>query len=57
LEIDPRDALAWYNKALGEEGCGRRDDAVKSYRQFIEVASPQYAQFVAAARQMIHELG
>jgi tetratricopeptide (TPR) repeat protein/tRNA A-37 threonylcarbamoyl transferase component Bud32 len=56
LAIDPRDAVAWYNKALAEDPLGRRREAALSYRRFIELAPPQYAQQIAHARQRLVEL-
>jgi tetratricopeptide (TPR) repeat protein len=55
LAIDPRYAWAWYNKALLEDALGRRREAALSYRKFIELARPQYAQQVAHARQRLVE--
>jgi tetratricopeptide (TPR) repeat protein len=57
VRIEPRDAAAWYNKALREESCGHTEDAAESYRQFLEVAPPKYADLIAAARQKIEALG
>jgi tetratricopeptide (TPR) repeat protein len=50
LEINPRNGLAWYNKAGAEECCGRGEEAAKSYRQFVAVAGAEDAQFVAVAK-------
>ena len=56
LAIDPRHAVAWYNKARSEDALGRRREAALSYRKFIELAPAQYAQAVAQARQRLLEL-
>jgi tetratricopeptide (TPR) repeat protein len=56
LAIDPRDVQSWYNKALSEARLGKTVAAVSSYRRFIEIAPPQYAQFVARARHRVLEL-
>ena len=56
LAIDSRYAWAWYNKALSGEVLGRRREAALSYRKFIELARPQYAQHIAHARQRLVEL-
>jgi tetratricopeptide (TPR) repeat protein len=56
LAIDPRNAQAWYNKALLEDALGLRREATLTYRKFIELAPPQYAQFLALARQRLVEL-
>jgi tetratricopeptide (TPR) repeat protein len=56
LAIDPRDALPWLNKGCSEEGLGHGDEARISYRKFIELADPQYAQLIAHARRRLAEL-
>jgi len=57
VRIAPRDdAAAWYNKALREQECGRTEEAVRSYQEFIEVATPRHADLVATARRKIEEL-
>jgi tetratricopeptide (TPR) repeat protein len=56
LAINPRYAGAWCNKAHFEDALGRRREAALSYRQFIELAPPQYVQQVARARQRLVEL-
>jgi Flp pilus assembly protein TadD len=56
LELRPRDAKAWYNKALAQDNSDRREDAVRSYRQFIALAQAQYAEQVAYAQRRIREL-
>ena len=57
LAVDPRYAGAWYNKGVSEDALGRRREAALSYRKFIELAPPEYAQFAAHARQRSAELG
>ena len=56
LTIDPRDAAAWYSKALLEDALGWRREAALSYRKFIELAPPQHSQHIAYARQRLLEL-
>ena len=56
LEIDPRDAAAWHNKAQAENALGRVKDAMRSFRKFIDLAPPQFAVRVAAAREKLQEL-
>lgn len=56
VRIDPRDAVAWYNKALREEACGREADAAESYQQFLEVAPPERAELVVAAKKKLAAL-
>jgi tetratricopeptide (TPR) repeat protein len=57
LALDPRDAGAWFHKARLEDALGRRREAALSYRKFMELAPPQYAQQIARARQRLAELG
>jgi Flp pilus assembly protein TadD len=56
LAIDPRDAMAWCGKAVSCEGAGRRREAMMSYRKFVEVAGPEYAEGVARVRRRLAEL-
>ncbi len=56
IEINQRDALVWYGKALSEDGLGRRQDAIFSYKKFIELASVQDKEKVEDAQQRIKEL-
>jgi tetratricopeptide (TPR) repeat protein len=56
LEFDPRYVSAWFNKAFFEDELGWRQAATHSYRQFLALASAQYAQQIEHARQRIREL-
>ena len=56
MAIDPADAHTWYNKALSEESLGRSRDEIASYRKFLELAPPQFAQQIAQARQRLRVL-
>jgi tetratricopeptide (TPR) repeat protein len=56
LALDPRYGVAWYNKGLAEDALGRRREVALSYRKFIELGPPQYAQQTARARQRLVEL-
>lgn len=56
IEIDPRYISAWFSKALWEERVGRKQEAAKSYRQFIELSTPEYAKQIDYARQRLAEL-
>ncbi|MGP8021422.1 MAG: tetratricopeptide repeat protein [Limisphaerales bacterium] len=56
LAIDLRFISAWSNKAILEDALGWRREAALSYRKFIEIATPQYAQRIAHARKRLQEL-
>jgi tetratricopeptide (TPR) repeat protein len=60
LEIDPLQAMAWKGKAMTEDAMGRYAEARKSYREFIEIASPEnepeIVAWVAQARLRLREL-
>ncbi|GJQ57580.1 MAG: hypothetical protein D8M57_19765 [Candidatus Scalindua sp. AMX11] len=53
---NPHYAAAWLNKASAEEKVGKFRNAVKSFRNFINVAPSQYASHVEYAQRRIHEL-
>ena len=57
LEINPRYAEAYYNKALACEKAGLTKEAIEAYRGFIQYAPPQYAGYIEQVRQRIRELG
>ena len=40
LAIWPKNLVALRNKALVEEDLGRTQDAIESYRQYLEIQSP-----------------
>ena len=54
--IDPRHAMAWFNKASTEDEIGRKTAAIQSYSRFLEVAPPQYAEYVASVRSRLKTL-
>jgi predicted NAD/FAD-binding protein len=56
LAINPRNVGAWHNKGLSEDILGRRLEAVKNYRKYLEFASSQDAKEIAFIRQRIQEL-
>ncbi|MDP3111943.1 MAG: protein kinase [Thermodesulfovibrionales bacterium] len=56
LEINPKYAEAWNNKALTEDILERKQDAVSSYKRFIELAPTQYAKQIEYARKRVREL-
>jgi tetratricopeptide (TPR) repeat protein len=56
LEIDPKNADTWQNKALVEDTLGLRNEAAKSYRKFIEIAPAQYSHQVQSAAQRLKQL-
>ncbi len=50
ITIRPNKAIAWHAKALAEDESELFDDAIYSYKQFIEVASSEYEEQVEHAR-------
>jgi tetratricopeptide (TPR) repeat protein len=56
LALDPRNAMPWINKALVEERLGRRTDAVRSYKRFIELAPIENAADVEYAQRRLRAL-
>jgi len=57
LELDPRYANAWYDKALVEYNLGRWQDAAHSYQQFLTLApAQQNVKQLEYARQHLREL-
>lgn len=58
IEIDRNHAFDYYLRALAQEGIGRREDAVRSYQQFIGLApsQSQYGVQIEEARQRLQDL-
>ena len=56
LAIDPEYAGACFNKACAEDESGQADVAVRSYRRFLEVASPHDARQVTYAQERMRVL-
>jgi tetratricopeptide (TPR) repeat protein len=56
LEINPGYAETYFNKALACEKIGHLQEALESYRGFIENASPQYAPHIERANKRINIL-
>ena len=56
LAVNPRDAGAWYNKAKIHDGTKQYADALQAYKKFVNLASPEYAQYVEQARQSVRKL-
>ncbi len=56
LKINPRDVVAWYNKGATECEVGRKLDAIKSLRIFIELAPPEYNKEVEAIKRSLKKL-
>jgi serine/threonine protein kinase len=56
LAIDPLYPRALFGKAAREDALGRRREAAKYFQKYIEVASPEDAELIAAARQRLQEL-
>lgn len=57
LEIDPRRAGPWVNKGLAEDRLGRKEDSIRSYKQFISLKPTQYAAEMENVRRRLEELG
>jgi hypothetical protein len=55
--VNPREALARFNKAVLEDFMKRWSEAINSYQKFLELAEPQHAVQIAHAQQRLHELG
>ncbi len=56
-EIDPTYALAWYNKGLAEDKINCRQDAIHSFKRFIDLAlATQYAKQTQYVQQRLMEL-
>lgn len=56
LAVDPRLAVAKLTKAECEEQLGRPADALKTYQQFLNLASPYQAELVRRARERVAAL-
>jgi len=57
IQLDPRCAPAWINKADAESDLGREQEAIKSYKRYLELAdSTQYPAEVNLARRKLQEL-
>ena len=56
LEINPEYAETYFNKALACEKIGHLQEALESYRGFIENASPQYAPYIEHSNKRINVL-
>ena len=57
LELDPRDVHVWYNKALVEDILSQRQEAVRSYHQFLARSPAQNAEQIEYAHQRLREMG
>lgn len=55
LAIDPKDAEAYFNKALTCERAGRFKEAVEAYRGFIQYVPPD-SPYIEHAKKRIEEL-
>jgi len=56
LEINPRNAAAHYNLAQQYEKAGEPALAIDHYRQFVQLAGPEQAPYVADVRARIQAL-
>jgi serine/threonine protein kinase len=57
LELNPRDAMAWYNKAEAEERLSMKPKAADSYRHYLELSTDPYSPQMEFARIRMRELG
>lgn len=57
LEIDPQLGRALYGKAVVEDTLSQPGEAIRAYRKFIKLASPDDAALVATARDRLARLG
>ena len=57
LEVDPNAPHALYGKAVAEDSLRHPSEAIRNYRKFIKVASPQDANMVETARDRLLKLG
>ncbi len=55
LELNPKYAEAYYNKAVACEKVGRTKEAIEAYKSFLKHASPE-SSFIEKARERIKEL-
>lgn len=56
IEINLRFTETYFNKALACENMGRLDEALESYRGFIENVPPRYTHYIQYAKKRISEL-
>ncbi|MBX7102230.1 MAG: tetratricopeptide repeat protein, partial [Myxococcaceae bacterium] len=56
LELDPRHALGRFVASLALDALGRRDEAVRSYQQFLGIAPQAMATPMRHARERLAEL-
>jgi eukaryotic-like serine/threonine-protein kinase len=56
LELNPRDAAAWYDKAEAEERLLRKRAAADSYRHYLDLSADPKAPQTELARQRMREL-
>ncbi|MBN2147211.1 MAG: tetratricopeptide repeat protein [Anaerolineales bacterium] len=57
LELNPRHIDAWFIKASSEDYNNLPKAALRSYQQFLSLATPQYASKIEIARQRLQRLG
>jgi len=55
LEITPNDAKAWSIQGVVLACCGFHEDAARSYRKFLELASPEQATEIARVREWLRQ--
>jgi len=56
LEINSQYAEAYFNKALACEKIGRNQEAIESYKGFLENVPTHYLNYINYAKERIHEL-
>ncbi len=56
IRVNPESARIHYTKGTILAHWGRKREALASYKRYVELAPPQYAQVVKSAKQIIHQL-
>jgi regulator of sirC expression with transglutaminase-like and TPR domain len=56
LEINPKDAVAYFNKASVYEKMGQIKEAISAYKDFIRYAPPQYYSLIEQIKEKIRML-
>jgi tetratricopeptide (TPR) repeat protein len=56
VQLDPKNAEAWFSKALAEEKLGRHETAIHSYTRFCNFVSSEAAGLIELAQQRIRAL-
>jgi Tfp pilus assembly protein PilF len=56
IELAPSRHLSWMNRALAEDGLGRKAEAIRSYQEFLKLAPPTAQRQAAIAMRRIAAL-